>query len=150
MPQTYTIKEAAQEIGCSVPWLRKKVKGLTQGQDYTQGEGRYSKQTVFLHAATVEGLRLTYQGGDRTRVAQVRQEIAVIVEREGVLLQEVGRLTNLLSEVQGRATSAEILAAERQEQVRQTEERLAEAQRRIEALKALGVIDRLFGRHKGI
>lgn len=128
---TYTVKEAAKQIGASVSWVRKQIRaGNLQPTLYV---GKHGQQYGFTEA-DLDAARGLYH-------ARKRKTDALVVHSE-----ESERLQQAIAAIASAQATAESerLRAERAEQS------LATAQQRIESLKAMGVLDRLLGRHKRV
>lgn len=143
--QAMTVKRAAELLGVSPKWVRKQI---GEGAISPSRQGRKQGGRFLLSEADVETLRVRAadRGNGRGRG-----------NGEAATLARVSRLeadrANLLAQVAwSRAIVQEqqkALDAERERAERLTVD-LAEQRSRVEALKALSVLDRLLGRHKSI
>lgn len=154
--RTYTIKEAAQEIGRSVSWVRVQIRKGNLNPERTHG--RHGEQFTFSDADIAEARSLVPVR--RTKEGTLSEAYSVALRAESVNLALHEQIADLRSEVarlegerdaQARVverldTEGERLRAE----VDAERERLREAQERISALKAVGVWGVLRGKHREI
>jgi hypothetical protein len=139
-PATFTAAQAAEELGVSVGWVRSQVTAgtITPARSSDKRNARYQ-----LSASDVAALRAK-AAEDPT--AGGAAALALVSQLEG-------ERANLLAQVAWeRAISQEQQKALEAERAR-TERLSAELdlqRSRVEALKALGFLDRLLGRHKAV
>jgi len=132
--------QAAEELGVPVAWVRAQIAsgGVTPARSSDKRNARY-----ILSAANVETLRSLAAtdptAGGTAALARLSQLEA---ERANLLAQVAWE--RAITQEQQKALEAELARSER------LTAELAEQHARIEALKALGVWDRMLGRHKRI
>jgi|GEM_PF-6011497 len=134
------VRQAAEELGVSPKWIRARI---AEGIVAPERTGTKRNSRFVLSATDVEALRAARDADPAAGGAAVLARISRL---------ESDR-TNLLAQVAwARAIAQEQQKALEREQ--QRAEQLAaelETQRaRIEALKALSVLDRILGRHKSV
>ena len=133
MEHGYTLREAAVEVGASVSWLRGLIRRGTI--DPAKVQGKHGPE-YRLNDGDLEAARSAYPDkasrSAGTRLARVEELQA--------------DYTRVLVEMSAERARAE---AER-ERAERAEDALARERERVEALKSLGVVDRLLGRHKRV
>lgn len=165
--RTYTIKEAAAEVGRSVSWVRKQVHKGHLNPERTHG--RHGEQYTFTDADIAEARTLVPVR--RTKEGTLSEAYSVALRAESVNLALHEQITDLRSQVarlEGeRDAQARIVERLEQEQERvraeaQAEaerlraerdaesERVREAQERIASLKSLGWWQVLRGKHRSL
>jgi len=144
-----TVKQVAEELGVSAKWIRGHI---TAGTITPERQGNKRNGRFLLSDADVETLRTRAseerpteerpaepEGGDTTALARISQLEA---DRANLLAQVAW--ARAISQEQQKALEIERERAEKLDAE-------LEAQRsRVEALKALSVLDRALGRHKAI
>jgi DNA-binding transcriptional MerR regulator len=158
----YTIKQAAEAVGCSTAFIRKQKRaGRVQP---AERQGRYGNELRFT-AADIDTLHALY---NRPTQRQRAAATTTAIIGADVLREQLQHLQSVHDELLSRAARAEAdadamsarvlglqqeLTAERERLAADraaADAVLAAERQRIEALKALGVWDRLLGHHKRI
>jgi len=143
--QAITVKRAGETLGVSAKWIRKQI---AEGLITPTRQGKKQGGRFLLSDSEVEILRL--------RAAERRGSVAGPAS-DAATLARVSRLeadrANLLAQVAwARAIVQEqqkALDAERDRSEKLATD-LAAQHERVEALKALSVLDRVLGRHKSV
>lgn len=142
--QGYTLREAAQEIGASVPWFRKQVyKGALTPPLV---EGSHGKE-YRLTAADLEAARGLYhaRGGTGKRTDRLTNTQALaLVTKTLEQAQEAVAVARALADERGEALARERERADRLEQT------LVEERERRERLQGMGALAFLFGGRRRI
>jgi hypothetical protein len=158
--QDLSVKQAAEELGVTAKWIRKRIAEgtITPARRGSKHNGRFA-----LTAEDVGALRKCLAaeaapeaGSDAATDAIVAADSMVDADR-ATLLARIEELEADSTNLQAHVAWARAIAKEQQKALdleRERAQKLAEdleTQRaRVEALKALSTIDRLLGRHKGI
>ncbi|MGB4592914.1 MAG: hypothetical protein WBI63_03955 [Coriobacteriia bacterium] len=139
--QARSVKQAAEEIGATPRWVRKRI---AAGAIAPKRTGNKRNGTFVITDADLETLRTLKTGAE-----PVAEEVTTLAR----ITQLEADRSNLLAQVAwARAISREqqkALEAEQQRTERLSSE-VAAQRDRVEALKALSVLDRILGRHKRI
>jgi hypothetical protein len=149
----WTVKQAADELGVSVRWIRKQIAESTISP-MRRGSKRNGRFALNASDLVTLGERLSSESKSPAIVPLT--DFTADVDRAG-LLARIDELETDRNNLQAHVAWARAIAKEQQKALeieRERTQKLAvdlEVQRaRVEALKALSTIDRMFGRHKAI
>ena len=151
--QDQTVKQAAEELGVSVKWIRKQI---AEGTFSPVRRGSKRNGRFVVTADDLVVLRERLSGVPKPPAIVPLRDSAADADHAG-LLARIDELESDRNNLQAHVAWARAIAKEQQKALeieRERNQKLAgdlEAQRaRIEALKALSTLDRLLGRHKAI
>lgn len=158
-----TVRQAAEELGVSVKWIRKQVAAGTISP-HRRGNKPNGRFALTADEVTTLGSLLPAESDASATASSEPEAPATALSTDSAadperarLLARIGDLESDRNNLQAHVAWARAIAEEQQKALEYERERTQklmsdlEAQRtRVEALKALSAVDRLLGRHKAI